>query len=177
MTDLSLSQEGDAALVARAREGDASAFGALVERHERDAMAAAIGFLGSRSEAEDAAQEAFVRAWSKLETLRDPSRFKAWLGGILIRFCHDRLRRLARERRAAGVMETGHEEVPADTRDIIQETLALPLESREVLVLFYLQGLDVGELAEALGISPANAKVRLHRGRRMLRERMEAKGK
>src|SRR5688572_10512062 len=71
--------ESDAALVARARLGDAAAFEALVRRHFRAAFLVALARVGERAEAEDVCQEALVRAWERIHECRDPNRFGAWL--------------------------------------------------------------------------------------------------
>jgi RNA polymerase sigma-70 factor (ECF subfamily) len=173
------SVETDEALVKRACAGDPMAFASLVDRHGQDGVAAACGLLQDRAEAEEAVQESFVRAWESLGTLRDRSRFKGWFSGILYRVCRDALRARGRTRKALGLSEAGRpagEARPGALDPVVEEALELPEQYREPLVLFYLQELTVAELAEALGITEENARVRLHRARRMLRERLERKG-
>jgi RNA polymerase sigma-70 factor (ECF subfamily) len=165
----------DADLVAQSRAGDRAAFDQLVERHRRDVLASALGLLGNRDDAEEAVQEAFVRAWEGLESLRDPARFKAWLGGVLYRLCIDRLRGVARERRRDR-RASRPVSIPDEASQVVEASLGLPDDYRHALVLFYLHELTLSELADALGITEVNAKVRLHRARRMLRERLESRG-
>ena len=164
-------------LVARARAGDQPAFARLIHDHERDAMAAAIGILKDRTQAEEAVQEAFCRAWEALESLREPAKFKGWFAAILTRVCRDVQRSGSRDRRPLALLRpaSGSAEAPA-LPPVVEEALELPDEYREPLVLFYLQDLTLLELAKALGITEENVKVRLHRGRKMLRERLERKG-
>jgi RNA polymerase sigma factor (sigma-70 family) len=164
-------------LVGRAAGGDPAAFARLVERHQRDALAVAIGLLGERGEAEEAVQEGFVRAWKSLGTLREPGRFKAWLTSVLYRVCRDSIRARSRARRAlsARAEEDARPLDPAAS-SVVDEAMQLPEEYREPLVLFYLQDLSVAELAGTLAITEDAAKVRLHRGRKLLRERLERKG-
>lgn len=168
--------ETDDVLVDRARGGDELAFARLVDRHSRDAVATAFGLLGNRTEAEEAAQEAFCRAWQKLATLQDPAKFRVWMTGILYRYCHDVLRAKGRNRKLLGGYVPSAPEPDEQAAAVVDEAMQLPDEYRDPLVLFYLQQMSVAELAETLGISDENAKVRLHRGRKMLRERLERKG-
>ena len=76
-----------------------------------------------------------------------------------------------------GIELRGTEEQDARVSIIVQEALHLPVQYRAPLILFHLQGLRVDELAEILHLTPSNAKVRLHRARKMLRERLERRGK
>jgi RNA polymerase sigma-70 factor (ECF subfamily) len=165
--------EPDEALATLARSGDRAAFGALVRRHERRAVAVAIGLLGSRGEAEEAAQEAFVRAFERLDTMRDAVRFRAWFTGILFRICQE-----ARRSRRARPSSPLPPPVTADgdASRAVEEALGLEEEFRDVLILVYLQGLTFADAAATLGITESNAKVRAHRARRMLRERLRSKG-
>jgi len=168
--------DSDETLVSLARQGDPSALARLIGRHERGGLATAVGLLQDLHQAEEALQEAFCRAWRALNTLREPSRFKAWFSGILTRICLDVLRARGRQRH----LEARPPRVPAAAPDaaerVVEEALELADEYREPLILFYVQELAISEVAEVLGISEANAKVRLHRSRKMLRERLERKG-
>ena len=169
---MNLVQDSEAGWVRSARNGDRGAFDRLVERYRTDAVAAALGLLGDREEAQDAVQQAFLSAWTGLASLREGDRFRAWLGGILYRVCLELRRRHARKRR----LDLTAPPVPRLSEplgEVVRETLALAPEFRDVLTLFYLQGLTIEELAPLLCITPGNAKVRLHRARRMLRERLQ----
>jgi RNA polymerase sigma-70 factor (ECF subfamily) len=84
-----------ARLVQQAQAGDAAAFGRLVALHERAVFRAALAALGSRADAEDAAQDAFVMAWRRLSTFRGDAQFRTWLLTIAWRKALDRRRRLA----------------------------------------------------------------------------------
>lgn len=161
-------------LVRKAASGNREAFGELVRRNQRQALAAAIGLVRNRSDAEEAVQEALVRALERLDTLREPSRFSAWFAGILYRVCLE-LRR-TRRRRAPGQPEVAAVLRSEAAARVVQEAFELDDEFRDVLILVYLKGLTLAEAAEALGITEGNVKVRVHRGRRLLRERLSAKG-
>jgi RNA polymerase sigma-70 factor (ECF subfamily) len=169
--------DSDGALVERARRGEQPALARLIRRHERNGLATALGLLRDLHQAEEALQEAFCRAWRSLDRLRDPARFKAWFSGILTRVCLDALRARGRERhRPPAARPPAPPGRGGPETSVVEEALELPDDYREPLLLFYVQDLAIAEVAEALGISEANAKVRLHRARKMLRERLERKG-
>jgi len=164
----------DEDLLKRSLEGDARAFGTLMERHESAVCAVSFAVTGDREVSEDVAQDAFVTAWTSLATLRDPSRFRAWACGIA--------RNLANKARALrGRIAPIHE--PADSAPNAEELLdAREREAavwsslerisptyREPLVLFYREGRSTKEVAEALGLSVASVEQRLSRGRKQLR--------
>ena len=150
------------------------AFESLIHRHQRESLALALGLLRDRGEAEEAVQEAVCRAWKSLDSLRDTAKFKAWFAGILYRVCRDVIRLKVRDRRAmSGLPPRGGSTAEGDS-PALRAAMTLPDEYRDPLVLFYVQELSILEIAETLGITEANAKVRLHRARRMLRERLGA---
>jgi RNA polymerase sigma-70 factor (ECF subfamily) len=167
-----LSPDVLAALLRPGGEERSRAFADLVRRHQPDALATALGLLRDRNEAEEAVQEATARAWRGLAGLREPGRFKAWFVSILCRACQDRIRDRVRSRRALSALPAPEAGREAGDSPVLRAAMALPDEYREPLVLFYVQGLPVADIAEALGISESNAKVRLHRARRLLRERL-----
>src|SRR5919202_5829264 len=99
----------DATLVRRVLAGESSAFAALVRRHRRAALAGALAVVGDPADADDVAQDAFVHAYDRLATCRDPSRFGAWLLAIVRRRALNQLRTV-RRRRAVPLDES----LPAD---------------------------------------------------------------
>ena len=127
-------------LVRQAQTGDAAAFGRLVAMHERAVLRAAMAALGSRADAEDAAQDAFVMAWRRLSTFRGDAQFRTWLLTIAWRKALDRRRRLAlwRQRSApipggsgALVGRSGFRSGEPDPLDRLTEPTADP-ESRAI---------------------------------------------
>jgi RNA polymerase sigma-70 factor (ECF subfamily) len=163
----------DAELVAAARAGDPAAFGDLVARYQRSVLASARHLVGDADDAEDVAQESFVQAFRSLRKLREPERFRAWLYGILRRIS---LKHLSRRGWAVLV---SHEQVadapitadPDNGRDtaLLAELRRLPTSYREVLAARYLQGLTYREIAQALGTSEGNIRIRCLRARQRLR--------
>ena len=162
-------------LVERARQGDHDAFAALAGASIARLDAAASLILRDRELARDAVQEALVRAWRDLPTLRDVERFDAWLHRLLVNACLDLVRR--RKRRAIEVELTPlHTPTTADfsrsvvDRDALDRALrALEPEWRAVVVLHYYLGMSMPDVASILRIPLGTAKSRLHRSIGVLR--------
>lgn len=186
MNDISsIEQTSDAALVAACLAGKRSAYGEIVERYQRLLCSLAYSAMGSLSDSEDMAQEAFVEGWKKLATLREPEKLRAWLCGILRFKVSHRRRSDAREPvRVGHTMESMSElESEAEAveeaamKDEEQALLWQALEQvpelyREPLVLYYREHRSVEHVACELDLTESTVKQRLSRGRKMLKERM-----
>ncbi len=174
-------QESDAALVARAQQGDEAAFEQLVRRHQRYAFNVAYRVLGDYAEAEDMTQEAFVRAWRGLRTFRGQAKFTTWLYRIVHNLCLNRLPHLRRELVQSEPLEEvlPNPVAPLPERFEAQERVAflhaqvtqLPEKYRLVLTLRYLQDLSYQEIAAVLDVPMGTVKTHIHRARRLLIER------
>jgi RNA polymerase sigma factor (sigma-70 family) len=188
MTDSANSTaQQDESAVAAVRGGDAERYRELVERHERRVFAVAWSRLGDAALAEEATQEAFIRAYRRLWLLGDGAKFSGWVNTIArrvaINFGLRHRRELnKRERWAIEISNdpagenSAHETDPQHTPETLRQTLAeLPTAHRECLVLFYLEGKSGADAAAALGISESALRVRLHRARAAMRERLEEK--
>jgi RNA polymerase sigma-70 factor (ECF subfamily) len=175
----------DAELVARAREGDRAAFGELVERHRAAVYRAALAALGRASEAEDAAQEAFLAAYRKMGTYRAEASFKTWLLTIAWRHALGRRRSLAaRWRRFVSTEEPASPaaaETPTQEQALIAAEMAahvrrlvqgLPARLRDPLVLSAAGDQTYAEIAVILGIPEGTLKYRVVEARRRLKERL-----
>ena len=176
--------EADDTLVARAQEGDSEAFAILVARYKRIVHHLAYQMLGNSTDAEDAAQETFVRAYTRLGTYAPEGKFGAWVTAICSHWCVDALR--ARGRRvktvALGqVLESdrftsriaGPEErvLSDDTHDQIERWLdALPAQYRAVLALRYWHDLSYGEIATMVNQPISTVRMRLFRARTMFQQ-------
>jgi RNA polymerase sigma-70 factor (ECF subfamily) len=170
-----------AELVARAQAGDREAFGVLAGGAVDRLYATARLILRDTGLAEDATQEALVRAWRDLSTLRDVERFDAWLYRLIVRACAD-IGRHRRRWRAELTLQ-----VPASQpngsadladRDLIERGLRrLNLDQQTILVLTYYVGLSPTETADALGIPVGTAKSRLHYAVEALRAAVDADGR
>gem|GEM_PF-755454 len=144
------------------------AFGELVERLREPIQRQCRQRVGNWHDAEDLAQEAFVRAWLKLDQLGDPSCFAHWLRRIAANLCRDFLRNPAR-REIAGELP----DVPDAARHLADLPLAsLPEETRRCVMLFYQGGCSYAEIARALGSTVPAVKARLGRAKAILRKEM-----
>jgi len=169
----------DEELVVQARAGDTAAFGALVERHHRRVVGIAAHMMGDFHHGEDAAQEAFVRAFRSLDRLEEPSRFGGWVGAIAGHVALDWLR--ARKARPAERPLPAPEFLPGlpdrleppDSHEVLAAVraavVALPEELRAPLALRAQAGLSYADIAEALGVNETQVKGRIHRARQALR--------
>jgi len=180
-------QESDAELVARLQRGDDSAFEAIVRAHSGRLLSVARRFLGNNEDAQDAVQDAFIRAYKAIHTFEARAQLHTWLHRILVNTALMKLRE--RRRRPTESIEDllptftndGHRAVASrdwsdavlerkETAGIVREAIAmLPDQYREVLVLRDIEDKDTAEAAEILGTTSNVVKVRLHRARQALR--------
>lgn len=165
-------------LVERAARGDHDAFAVLATAASARLDAAARLILRDRDLAQDAVQDALVRAWRDLPGLRDPDRFDAWLHRLLVHAALDELRR-RRRRPLTSDLLPGDGPTTADAagnlsdRDLVERALGnLEAEHRALVVLHYYLGYPVPDAAASLGISLPAAKSRLHRAMLAMRNTM-----
>ncbi len=194
----------EAALIARCQQGDARAFDTLVNLHAPRVFNLAYRILGSRTDAEDAAQEAFLRAFSALGRFRQGAAFSTWLHRITLNICLDELkRRRARPQPITSLPPPGADDDPnleelasvgsaqEDPQEILQRRAAqaeveqalasLPPDQKALVVMCDVEGFSYEEAAAALNTGLGTVKSRLHRARRRLRQllapQVELKGK
>ena len=180
--------EGLTPTVRAAQAGDPRAFEELVERFRGPLASYATALLRDRGHAEDAVQDTFLQAWTRLRMLRDPSAFRPWLYATLERaaFSNSRSRRrkstlsLLEESTVAEGAPTEEGDAAVAARPEIlalrSALAALPPPYREVLVMHYVDELSAREVGDAVGLSFNNAKVRLYRARIALRRELAARG-
>lgn len=168
-------------LVDRAIDGDADSFSELVRRHRDGWFTLALRLLGDREVAADVTQETAIRAWKSMGTFRRESKFSTWTHRIVVNTAWT-LRRRAKKHATTPiefVEDPTHDplEFHAERLGIRQEVAfalwSLSSANRAVVVLKDVYGWSHAEVAEALGITVTAAKVRLHRGRTMLRRDLE----
>jgi RNA polymerase sigma factor (sigma-70 family) len=172
----------EAELVARAKRGDAAAYEELVRMHQAIAFRTAYVVAGSAADAEEAAQDAFVKAYRALGRFRSGNPFRPWLLRIVANEAHNRRR--AAGRRAALALRAADEVRPGDAAPS-PEAVALSGERRErlldaverlsddhrlVIVCRYFLDLSEAETAEALGVRAGTVKSRVSRALDRLRE-------
>jgi len=177
-----MDERTDEALVSETLAGNREAFAALVRRYQDYVYATAVGVVSDIELGRDAAQEAFLRAYRGLATLRDASRFGGWLHGIVRRTATTALRERARGQRLAAKLRV--EPAPAATapdrdaetaevRATVHRALArLSDPAREAVCLFYVDGLSYADIARYLGVTSTAVQGRLQRARAKLRKEL-----
>lgn len=174
---------GDEHLVRATLGGDKSAFGTIVERYWNMVVALALSKIADPAEAEDIAQESFIKAYSQLHSLQNPSRFAGWLSKIAVQQCYNSVRRTVRCKSALGCKATPLEELqakPAETTDsgltqsqihfIRQMVRRLPEKFRKVIIMRFVAGLSAVQIAKQLNKRPGTIRVWLHRAYKILRK-------
>jgi RNA polymerase sigma-70 factor (ECF subfamily) len=176
-------------LVRRASRGDVAAFDELVASRLAQSLRLARAIVDSPADAEDVVQEAFVSAWRSLRRLREPEKFDAWFGRILVNTARSHIRRrgtvtpISIDRRRADSPDDEHEHPgrhdPALDRVDSSDALAraidrLSVDQRTILALHHLEERPVAQIAAVLGIPVGTAKWRLHAARQALGRALEA---
>ena len=166
-------------LIINARRGEEAAWEALVRQHQEPAFRLAYLILGDAADAEDVAQEAFIRALQALERFDTDRPFRPWLLSITANLARNRRRSIGRYLAAVRRLARGKPEpvTPAATRDarrweaeiLWQALRRLSAMDQEVIYLRFFLELSVEETAEALGVAPGTVKSRLHRALARLR--------
>jgi len=162
----------DAALVLAARAGELWAQEALFQRYARQVLGLAQRILAGRDDADDLAQDAFVYAFTRLDTLNNPQAFQAWLRSIVVRTASKRLRRQRLLTRLGlrrnepiepdSVLTTdAPPDIAAELRAVYGLIERLPAEERVALVLRRVEGMELSEIAEEMKLSLATVKRRL----------------
>lgn len=172
-------------LISRAREGDQEAFRQLVERYQGAVHNLAYRMLGDPQDAEDAAQEIFVRIYRQLGRYDPARKFSTWTLAIATNYCIDQMRRRRMQlvpleniipwARARDAGPEG-EAITQEARDEVQRLIGrLPEKYRAPLVLRYFEELSCAEIAEVLGMPEGTVKTQIHRARKTL-EKLLAEG-
>ena len=172
----------DAQLVMRARGGDREAFSSLAQRAGGTLVGILRRVLGDDDAARDAAQEALLRAWLRLDTLRDPDQFRPWLHRIAVNLCRDRLRRTARFQHVGleavdlirdDGADSDSPHTVAERRDaaaaVRRALLRLPLEQRAAIVLREYEGYTSREIGDLTDVPAATVRSRIYHGLRAMR--------
>jgi RNA polymerase sigma-70 factor, ECF subfamily len=180
--------EREADLIRQAQKGDRQAFEALLRLHEQYVFAIIGSFLRRKQDVEDLAQDIFLKAYLAIRRFRPGAPFAPWLRRITVNTCYDHLRKIRRrseitftdlgesERDVMHILtEKGYPTTGTEggdqvaARDLTERILAsLTAKDRLVITLREVHGLEITEIADALGCSRAAAKVRLWRARRAM---------
>lgn len=161
-------------LVEAARHGDRAAFTKLYERYARMVHGIVLA-RAPRTEADDLVQDVFFFAWRKIQTLRDVHAFGGWLGMIARNRAMDFHRQKNEteeltENMADTIAEKPHPK--AEALAVLETIRALPEAYRETLILRLVEGMTGPEISLRTGLTPESVRVNLHRGMKMLRERL-----
>jgi RNA polymerase sigma-70 factor (ECF subfamily) len=184
-----LRSSADTDLVARAAAGDASAFHALVERHRAMVYRMAYQFSGNHHDAEDIAQDVFIKVYRALDRFRHDAQVTSWLYRIVMNACIDHRRRHApagwapftedTEVRMLNTPEDGpgpeQQTYGGQIGDVLEQEIArLPPGQRLVFMMRHHEGLKLSEIAEALGLAEGTVKRQLHAAVHRLRHALTA---
>jgi RNA polymerase sigma-70 factor, ECF subfamily len=188
MTDMA-EQRDESTMIASVLGGETHLFHELIRPYERSVYMMALSFLKNEAEAEDAAQEAFLKAYRNLSSFRGESKFGTWIISITLNEARSRLRRMKtmpmdsldeppdEEGHVSPALLRDWREIPSESlerremRQVLQDAIeGLPVIYREIFLLRDVEELSIAEAAEALQITVASVKVRLHRARMMLQK-------
>jgi RNA polymerase sigma-70 factor (ECF subfamily) len=171
-------------------KGDQNAFGDIVEIYKDKVYQICFRMLGNRHEAEDIAQEAFLRAYVNISSFNQERKFSTWLYRIATNLCIDRIRKkkpdyyldaeipgtdgLNMYSQIAASGKTPESEVEGmELQETVQKEIsALPEKYRSVIILKYLEDLSLNEISEILDMPLGTVKTRIHRGREALRKQL-----
>jgi RNA polymerase sigma-70 factor, ECF subfamily len=168
-----MDEQGDEELVVAAQAGSVEAVGTLFERHWHDAWRIAYAVTGSPANADDAAQQGFVRAVERLGRLREPARFRAWLHRIVINETRDTRRRRAREILVSAAPEQPAFDAHHTPGPALSALAGLSRDRRAAVVLRHCLGYSIEEAAEILGLPSGTVQSRTARGLAEMRARLE----
>lgn len=182
---MSSDQRSDGWYVRRVREGDREAFRPLIERYEGMVYDLAHRFSDRSADSEDLAQEIFLRAYERIGHLEDPERFSSWLYSMALNYCRDYAKNVRRETYPMSETEQSEDDRRSDQRSVVDRLLIDEASDRlwealdgldpkylVPLLLKYRDDLPYAVISERMDVSESALKVRVHRARKRLRERL-----
>lgn len=170
--------------VEKVQAGDVAAFAFLVDKYRRMAITLSLRIVKSREEAEEVAQDAFIKAWRGIDKFKKGAKFTTWFYRIVVNESLTRTRKKKFEvapvddyimDNYGGNFNDGIDTLNAESRKtwISKAMVALPEESALVIMLFYMEEQSIEEITHITGMTEENIKVRLHRGRKKLYSELE----
>ena len=188
---LQIANRTESEMIAAVLAGEIQLYHELIRPYERSVYVMALSYMKNEADAEDVSQEAFIRAFRKLESFRAESKFSTWLISITINEARTRLRRQAlvrmepldqlpdKDKSISPALLRDWREIPLEAveREEVRNLIQLAVEQlpdiyREVFLLRDVEELTISERAEALNISIPSVKVRLHRARMRLQKQL-----
>ena len=160
--------------------GNTDAFSVLVDRYKNMVFTLCLKMVSNKEEAEDLAQDSFIKVYKSLKSFKGESRFSTWLYKITYHTCLDRIKKLKIEQRFITPDSVTENEIVSlqyhidelqekERKELVKECLdLLPDEDRLILTLYYLEEQSLKEIALIMGISETNSKVKLFRSRKKL---------
>ena len=161
-------------------EGDTNAFAVLVDRYKGIVFSLSLKMLQNREEAEEAAQDTFIKIYKSLNRFNGASKFSTWVYKITYNNCLDRLKKQKRNRHVVAINESTEHEVKSlinildtieesERKQVIQDCLnLLTAEESFLLTLYYFNENSLKEISEIIGINDNNVKIKLFRSRKKL---------
>ena len=175
----------DEQLVRAVLRGDIQSFGTIVERYWNMAVALALSRIRDPIEAEDIAQNSFIKAYSQLHRLREPSRFAGWLSKIVVQQCVDYIRKKARDKVVSSLESAALEVLgPASAANanpglskgqihFVRQTVSrLPEKLQKPIIMRFVGGFSAPQIARQLGKRCGTVRVQLHRAYKILRKEL-----
>ncbi|MGL4369018.1 MAG: RNA polymerase sigma factor [Spirochaetota bacterium] len=188
-----MSELTDIEIIEKIRSGDLDAFEEIVKRYQDRVFRYLYSRLGNYDEALDASQDVFVQVMESIHSFRGESKFSTWLYSVTANYCRNHRRKQSRAVIVPlfRIIDGEEVEIPlSDERDGIESRLVekemmeamieemgnLPDDYFQILTLRDIEGLPYEDIARITGISLSNVKVRIHRGREMLKKRLAKRG-
>jgi RNA polymerase sigma-70 factor (ECF subfamily) len=184
-----MSNEDDQHYIHLVKEGDTNAFAVLVDRHKDMVFTLSLKMLKDREEAEEVAQDTFLKIYKSLSKFNSESKFSTWMYKVAFNTCLDRLKKNKRSQPVTAMDEFTEQEAISlmnvldsieerERKQVIQDCLhCLPGEDSFLLTLYYFEEQSLEEIANIIGINPNNVKIRLYRSRKkltaLLKDRLE----
>ncbi len=190
---MSQSDSEDIQIIDKVLSGDVDAFSGIIEKYKDKTLNYVYSQVKDYDEALDITQEIFIMTIEALRSFRRESKFSTWFYSIMVNYCKNYRKKNSRYNLVSINSSRGDDEydlqlpderenpeqevILNDSLRIVREEIGtLPDDYREILVLRDIEGLSYNEISEILGISLSNVKVRIHRGREFLKNRLLARG-
>lgn len=188
-----MSPINDIEIINRVIEGDKEAFSQIVKKYQNMVFKYVYYQFNNYDEALDITQDIFITVMEALQSFRQESKFSTWLYSIMVNHCKNYRKKMNRYSTVSLKVTKGEDEVDLQLQDyrekpedkivnedsirIIKEEIEkLPEDFKDILTLRDIDGLSYNEISEILGINLSNVKVRIHRGREYLKNRLHARG-
>lgn len=184
----------DIEIIEKVLSGNTEAYSRIIEKYKQMVFRYAYSKFNNYDDAEDITQDIFIMVLEALKSFRKESKFSTWLYSIMVNYCKN-YRNKARKRRSEVALNgtrgdddydiqivddrenPENETILNDSLRIMREEIKeLPADYRDILILRDIQGLSYNEVSEILNINLSNVKVRIHRGRELLKNRLGARG-